>query len=106
MTKTAYHPKIAQARPGTCSSAGTHSIRTETAQCCLTLQNSKGVKSGARSRFALYEGSGILLASGGVMLTCLQKIIETNVKLEEVKPRHYTALRPYAIIKILRREKI
>jgi hypothetical protein len=38
------------------------------------------------------------------MLTCLQKVQEINLKKGEVKGRYYSAVKTYAIIKILRRD--
>jgi len=64
MTKNAYPAKTAQARSDARSGARIDPMGTETAQCCLQHQNSKGVKSRARSCFALDESSGILLAIG------------------------------------------
>jgi len=65
MTKNAYPAKTAQASSDARSGARIDPMGTETAQCCLQQQNSKDVKSPARSCFALDESSGILLAREG-----------------------------------------
>ena len=106
MTKNAYPAKIAQALRDKRSGAGIHSGRTEIAHRCLQRPNYKTVKILAGRGFALCGRSGIWLAKEGDMLTCLQKITETNFKLEEVKSRHYKASRPCVIIKNSQEDRI
>jgi hypothetical protein len=64
----------------------------------------RALKTGTSSWFAQNSRSGIPLALRWVMLTCLQEFKGSDSIWGEVKIRLYKAPKPYAIIKILRRD--